>query len=59
MLASSARSAVSVDVTKAITAVGGLQLIGLGVNILEIKNIKVSNMLPSLLIAALLAHVTS
>lgn len=39
-----------------ISAVGGLILIGLGLTILEIKTIKVLNMLPALLIAALLAY---
>jgi len=36
-----------------ISAVGGLLLIALGLNILEIKKIKVTNMLPSLLIIIL------
>lgn len=39
------------------TAVGGLMLIGLGINILEIKRIKVINMLPGLLVAVILAAV--
>ncbi len=37
-------------------AVGGLILIGMGFNILEIKKIKALNMLPALLIAAILAY---
>ncbi len=37
------------------TAVGGLMLIGLGINILEIKTIKVINMLPGLIVAVILA----
>lgn len=37
------------------SAVGGLMLIGLGINILEIKPIKVINMLPGLLVAVVLA----
>ncbi|RJQ15589.1 DUF554 domain-containing protein [Candidatus Woesearchaeota archaeon] len=40
-----------------LTAVGGLLLIGLGINILEIKKLKVLNMLPSLVIAVVLALV--
>ncbi|RNB61988.1 DUF554 domain-containing protein [Brevibacillus gelatini] len=36
-----------------VTAVGGLMIIAIGINILEIKNISVANMLPALLIAAL------
>jgi len=37
------------------SAVGGLMLLGLGLSILEIKKIKVVNMLPALLVGALLA----
>ncbi|HET8913830.1 MAG TPA: DUF554 domain-containing protein [Ktedonobacteraceae bacterium] len=37
-----------------LTAVGGVILIGLGLNILEIKRIKVANMLPALIIAPLI-----
>ena len=39
------------------SAVGGLILIGLGINILEIKKIKVVNMLPGLVIAVILAYI--
>ncbi len=39
------------------TAVGGLMLIGLGISILEIRSLKVINMLPSLLIAIILAAI--
>ena len=38
------------------TAAGGLMLVGLGISIMEIKKIKVINMLPSLLVAILLAY---
>lgn len=38
------------------SAVGGLMLIGLGVNILEIKKIKVINMLPGLVVAVIIAY---
>ena len=38
-----------------LTATGGILLLGLGLNILEIKEIKVMNMLPSLLIVVVLA----
>lgn len=37
-----------------ITAVGGIMLIGLGINILEITKLRVMNMLPSLLIVVVL-----
>jgi uncharacterized membrane protein YqgA involved in biofilm formation len=39
-----------------LTAVGGLLLIGLGINILEIKKIKILNMIPSLIIVVILAY---
>ncbi len=38
-------------VIKELTAVGGILLIGLGINMLEIKKIKVLNLLPALLFA--------
>ncbi|MGF7138686.1 DUF554 domain-containing protein [Roseimarinus sediminis] len=38
------------------SATGGLLLIGLGISIMEIKKIKVINMLPALLVAILLAY---
>ena len=37
-----------------LTAVGGIMLIGLGINVLGIKNIKVLNLLPALLIIVIL-----
>ena len=39
-----------------LSAVGGIMLIGLGISILEIKNIKVINMLPALFVAVALAY---
>ncbi|MFH0875263.1 MAG: DUF554 domain-containing protein [archaeon] len=39
------------------SAAGGLLIIGIGINILEIKKIKVSNMLPAILVALLLSRV--
>lgn len=39
-----------------LTAVGGLLLIGLAINILEIKKIKVTNMLPALVIVVIIAE---
>jgi len=38
-----------------LTSVGGILLIGLGISILEIKKIKVVNMLPALLVVVILA----
>ena len=40
-----------------LTAVGGILLIGLGLNILEIKKLKILNMLPGLLIAIILSYI--
>lgn len=45
--------------TAEMTAAGGLVLIGLGINLLEIKRLKILNMLPALLIAPLLARLFS
>jgi hypothetical protein len=39
-----------------LNAVGGLLLIGLSINILEIKKLKVANMLPSLIVVVILAY---
>lgn len=45
------------EIVTEITAVGGVLLVGLGLNILEIKNIKIMNMLPSLLLVVLIAWI--
>ena len=42
------------DVINEIRAVGGLLIIGIGLNLLEIKNIKVANLLPSIFVAAII-----
>lgn len=39
-----------------LTSVGGILLMGLGINILEIKTINVTNMLPALLIVVILSY---
>ncbi len=39
-----------------LTAVGGLMLLGMGLNILKITDIKVVNMLPSLIVVLLMAY---
>jgi uncharacterized protein len=46
----------SIPVINEMTAVGGLMLIGIGLSMLEIKKIKVINMLPGLLVATILAY---
>jgi len=42
-----------------LTAVGGILLIGLGVNILDLKHIKIMNMLPALLFAILFSWIAN
>ena len=44
-------------VVNEIVSTGGLLIFGIGINLLEIKRIKVGNMLPSLIIAPILAKV--
>jgi len=55
IMAGSVKTFIPGEMMNEITAVGGLLLIGLGIDILGIKEVKVSNMLPSLIVAALLA----
>ncbi|MFC0216520.1 DUF554 domain-containing protein [Paenibacillus chartarius] len=43
---------------KEVSAVGGVLIVGIGLNVLDIKRIHVGNMLPSLLVAALLVPLT-
>jgi|Deesub1362B_J571_1020462.scaffolds.fasta_scaffold00070_89 hypothetical protein len=40
------------------TATGGLLIVGIGINLLELRKLKVGNMLPALVIAPLIAFVT-
>jgi uncharacterized membrane protein YqgA involved in biofilm formation len=42
------------EIILGLTSVGGILLIGLGINILEIKKIRVMNMLPALIVVAVL-----
>ena len=42
-----------------LTAVGGILLIGLGINILELKHIRIMNMLPALLFAILFSWIAN
>lgn len=44
----------SPEIISGITVFGGIMLIGLGINILEIKKLRIMNMLPSLLIVIIL-----
>jgi hypothetical protein len=54
LLAMSASRFFTPDIIQGITSVGGILLIGLGINILEIKKLKILNMLPALLIVIIL-----
>lgn len=42
------------EIISGITAVGGIMLIGLGINLLDIKKLRIMNMLPSLVIVVIL-----
>lgn len=44
------------NIINELTGIGGLMLIGLAINILEIKQLKILNMIPSLLIIVLLVY---
>lgn len=46
-------------ITAEITSVGGILIIGIGINMLEIKKINVANLLPSVLLAALMVPVVA
>ena len=55
LLAGSLQNVLADAIVTEVSAVGGILLIGMGITMLELKKIKVLNMLPGLLIAALLA----
>ncbi|MBM3331898.1 DUF554 domain-containing protein [candidate division WOR-3 bacterium] len=57
LLAGSLPAVISDIVVNEVSAAGGLILIGLGITILEIKQLKVLNMLPALVFAGVLAAV--
>jgi len=54
LLAMYASSFFSPTIIQGLTSVGGILLIGLGINILEIKKLRIMNMLPSLIVVALM-----
>jgi uncharacterized membrane protein YqgA involved in biofilm formation len=56
LLASFSRTFFTEAVINELSATGGIILIGLGINILEIKKIRVANLLPSLLISAIITY---
>ncbi len=55
LLAEGVQRVMSPEVIAEVSAVGGLMLLGIGLAILEIKRIKVINMLPALVFAGILA----
>lgn len=59
LLASMSRAFFTEAVINELSAAGGIILIGLGINIMEIKKMKVANFLPSLVVAAALAHLVA
>jgi len=42
------------EIIQGLTSVGGILLIGLGINILEIKKLRILNMLPALVVVVFL-----
>ena len=56
LFASSLQDILSEALINEMTAVGGILLIGLGIDILEIKRLRILNMVPALLVAILLAY---
>ena len=57
LLAMYASSFFTPAIIQGLTSVGGILLIGLGINILEIKKLRIMNMLPALLVVVLLLWV--
>lgn len=58
-LASSAQNIFSTLMIQELTATGGLLLVALGINLLDIKKINVTNLLPAVVISALLTLLAS
>ena len=56
LLAGLLQNVLTEPIVTELTAVGGLILVGLGLTILEIKEIKILNMLPALLISVIFAY---
>lgn len=55
LLAASLQGVISTSMISQITAVGGLMIMGIGFNLLEIKKIKVTNFLPALVVIVLIS----
>ena len=56
LFASSVSSFFSEAVVRELSAVGGVLLIGLGINILEIKKFRILNMIPALVLVVILIY---
>lgn len=56
LLASNIQNSLTDIILNEITAVGGIILLGLGISLLEIKKIKVINMIPSMIITGILTY---
>jgi len=54
LLAHTVKDLLSPEIINEMTAVGGILILGIGLGLLEIKKIKVGNLLPAILLAALL-----
>lgn len=57
LLGVGAQSAMSEVVVNQLTAVGGVLILGLGINLLELRKLRVANLLPALVIVVVLALV--
>lgn len=55
LLAAGLQGILTTSVINQLTAVGGVMIMGIGFNLLEIKRIKVTNLLPALVVVVLLA----
>lgn len=59
LLARLIKDFLSPEVINEMTAVGGILILGIGFGLLEVKKIKVGNLLPAILVAAILATIFS
>lgn len=58
LLASELSRVVTDSMINELTATGGLLIMGIGINLLELKKLRVGNMLPALVIAPLVVYLT-
>lgn len=57
--ASAVREVFTPDVLRALDAAGGLLIVGIGLRLLDIKDVKVGNLLPAIVLAPVGAHLVS